>query len=68
MDKGEHIIGLLSDLANAFDTVNLTILLKKLNHYGIRGTALQWIHIDLSERQQSVKCSSINSARRNIIC
>ena len=61
MDKGEHIIGLFLDLATAFDTVNHTILLKKLTHYGIRGTALQRIHSYLSERQQSVKFNGINS-------
>ena len=32
MDKGEHIIGLFLDLEKAFDTVNHTILLKKLTH------------------------------------
>ena len=64
MDKGEHIIGLFVDLAKAFDT----ILLKKLTHYGIRVTALQWICSYLSERQQSVKFSGINSTHRNITC
>ena len=68
MDKGEHIIGLFVDLAKAFDTVNHTILLKKLTHYGIRGTALQWIHSYLSERQQSVKFNCNNSTHRNITC
>ena len=68
MDKGEHIIGLFVDLAKAFDTVNHTILLKKLTHYGIRGTALQWIHSYLSERQQSVKFNGNNSTHRNITC
>ena len=70
MDKGEHniIIGLFLDLAKAFDTVNHTILLKKLTHYGIRGTALQWAHCYLSERQQSVKFNGINSTHRYITC
>ena len=64
MDKGEHIIGLFLDLAKAFDTVNHTILLTKLTHYGIRGTALQWIYSYLSERQQSVKFNGIHSTHR----
>ena len=53
MDKREHIIGLILDFAKAFDTVNHDILLKKLNHYGIRGIVLQWFQSYLSGRQQS---------------
>ena len=64
----DDIIGLFLDLAKAFDTVNHTILLNKLTHYGIRGTVLQWIHSCLSERQQSVKFNGINSNHRNITC
>ena len=42
IDKKEHVIGLFLDFAKAFDTVNHDILLRKLDHYGIRGIALQW--------------------------
>ena len=41
IDKGEYTIGVLLDLSKAFDTVNNGILLKKLQHYGIRGICLQ---------------------------
>ena len=64
----DDIIGLFLDLAKTVDTVNHTILLNKLTHYGIRGTARQWIHSCLSERQQSVKFNGINSTHRNITC
>ena len=33
------------DFKKAFDTVNHGFLLNKLNHYGIRGTELQWLKI-----------------------
>ena len=42
IDNNEYTIGVFSDLAKAFDTVNHKILLEKLEHYGIRGITLEW--------------------------
>ena len=68
MDKKEHVIGLFLDFAEAFDTVNHDILLRKLDHYGIRGIALQWLQSYLFGRQQTVKYNGINSVLKNITC
>ena len=47
------------DFAKAFDTVNNEILLSKLYHHGICGTANDWFRSYLSNRKQSVGVGDI---------
>ena len=42
LDHRKFGCGIFIDLQKAFDTVNHDILLAKLEHYGIRGTASDW--------------------------
>ena len=60
IDNNEITIGIFVDLAKAFDTVNHNILLSKLYHYGIRGTAYQWFNSYLINRHQYVYVNDIN--------
>ena len=60
--------GIFIDLSKAFDTVNHQILLNKLEHYGIRGHALELFKSYLSNRNQYVHLGKCKSQSRPISC
>ena len=53
--------GIFNDLKKVFDTVNHNILLAMLEHYGVRGTALEWFKPDLMNRRQYVSVNRSDS-------
>ena len=57
---------LLIDFSKAFDMVDHTILLHKLNHYGIRGPALKWFESYLGNRTQFVTIDGVDSSSRHM--
>ena len=42
MDTGKYYMDVFVDLSKAFDSLNRGLVLRKLHHYGPRGTILEW--------------------------
>ena len=54
VDASECVIAAFWDLKNAFDLVNLLLLIEKLRFYGLDGPVLQWLRSYLLGRWQKV--------------
>ena len=62
LEKGKNVFLVLLGLSAAFDTVNRTLLLTRLQKsFSIRGTVLLWFNSCLSQRSQFVNISETNS-------
>lgn len=66
IDKKNIVSGLFLDLSKAFDCVNHSILLYKLQNAGVRGIALSLVQSYLSNRKQFVCANGIESDLLNI--
>ena len=50
LDEGNYACGMFVDLQKALDTVDYSIL-KKLDHYGVRGISNKWFESYLTDRK-----------------
>lgn len=66
LDSNKFVIGLFIDLQKAFDTIDHQLLIKKMERYGIRGIANQWLQSYLSERLQYVHMDLNLSGYRSV--
>ena len=68
LDANKHTVGIFLDLSKAFDTVDHEILINKLEHYAIRGLALDWFKNYLSQRLQYVEFNGTTSMFKEVTC
>ena len=67
IDNNRSVISLLLDLSAAFDIVDHSILLSRLqNRLGIRNIALKWFHSYLHSREQFVSVDGIESSKKHL--
>ena len=62
------VIGVFIDLRKAYDRIDHTILLQKLNHYGICGIVSRWVSSYLSHRKQHVQIKQIKTNLESNLC
>jgi hypothetical protein len=67
LDKLAHKIGIFIDLFKAYDVLNHNLLLEKLFHYGIRGTANSWFRSYVFCRRKFIEIcqSNLNNGKVN---
>ena len=68
LEKKDDVVGIYMDLSKAFDTLDHTVLLCKLQFYGLRGPVYEWIKNYLCDRKQIVKYNGIMSKPQYVTC
>ena len=61
LENKKYTLAIFLDLSKAFDTLEHSVIFKKLNKYGIRWTCLDWFISYLSDRTMLLKCRTTTS-------
>ena len=64
----EFTLSIFVDLKKAFDTVNHSILLKKLSKLGVGGLLHRWLTDYLKDRKQKTFANGLTSDEGNVLC
>ena len=67
-EEGEMSAVLFIDLKSAFDTIDIDILLQKIDHYGIRNNVFRLLKSYLTDRKQYVNCGDLKSEILSVLC
>lgn len=65
-ESKESTLAILCDISKAFDSVDHSLLMKKLNFYGVRGSSLKMISGYFQSRKQVVAVNGVKSSPRDI--
>ena len=68
LNVGNNTIAAFIDLRKAFDTVDHSVLLLKIKHYGINSDNYHWFENYLDDRFQTVFANGILSTKEKITC
>ena len=66
INQGLTTVAAFIDFRKAFDTVNHTILVNKLEYLGIKGDLLSWIRNYLTDRKQCVVANNCTSSNAKV--
>ena len=66
LNIGRNVGTIFIDLKKAFDTVNIKILLDKIQAIGIRGNAFKWLKSYLNDRQQFTIYNNSHSSYKTV--
>ena len=68
LNNREYTLSTLIDLKKAFDTVNHSILINKLEKLGVGGNLLKWIQDYLTNRKQRTFANGSTSREGDVLC
>lgn len=66
LNKNKSILSVFIDFSKAFDTVQSSILLDKMYHYGVRGCVHDWFRSYLNNRQQYTIFNNTSSSTKPV--